>query len=421
MKIKVLTAILMGAFLILFSTGIALAEDDQAPLNEEKLSLFGYLVNYFNVMGGNFGDEIYMRMKGEWKSNENLLFHMELSNTYKMGNLNPYALFGSTGLSPIDQSQFPLNDFNQELNLDHCWGSATIKKFNIQFGKIPLAWGTAYVFNPTSKASMPPFLDTVAEETPGTPAVMPSYAFNENFSILGYLAFQEKLAKKTALLSDGEPDNIPYGIKLQATTGKFDWSVSWIREVFYLNNDYQKNYYLGADLVGAIGDVGVYGETAINFPCNAADTGFDFEGHDLKELIEISLGGDYFISGADVTTRFELHHQGKGENEKSNYDFMRLLTGELPILAEDYLFLAAEKEFSDYYKLTIASILNLNDNSYVIFPEFSYSPYLDFNVSLGALLFGGSQGSEFNGVYNISGTDYKIIEPSFYLKCKLSF
>ncbi len=420
MKTKAFIIMLIAILLTLFTSTMAIALDDPSPV-EESFSLYGYLVNYLNVMDGDFGDEIYLRMKGEWKPNENLLFHMEFSNAFKMGNLNPYALFGGIGLSPVDQNQYPLTDFNQELKLDHYWASATIKQFNIQFGKIPLAWGTAYVFNPTSKASLPPFLDMVTEETPGTPAIIPSYTLNEQYSILGYVAFQEKLAKNTAFISDGKSENIPYGLKLQSASGKFDWSVSWIKEVLYVNGAYQKNHYLGADWVGAIGNVGVYGEMALNLPRNAADTAFEFGDNDLKDLIEISLGGDYSISEMNLTTRFELHHQGKGEADILNYNFMRLLTGELPMLAEDYLFLAAEKEFSDYYKLTIATILNLNDGSYVFYPEFSYAPYLDCIIATGVLLFGGSQGSEFNGTYTMGGIGYEIIKPTFYVKGKLSF
>lgn len=421
MPTKRLTAIVLGLLLVLFSSSITMAQDDSASMEDDSLSIYGYLMNYLNYTDENSGDEIYLRLKGEWRPTENLLFHLELANIYRISNLNPYAFFGSLGLSPIDQAEFPLDDFNREFRLDHYWGSATIGRFNLQFGQIPLAWGTAYVFNPTSKACLPPLLDTVAEETPGTPAIAASYAVNDRFSIQGYLAFQEKLAKKTSSMDDGDQNNFPFGIKLQATTGKFDWSVSWTREVLYLNDDYQRNYYLGADFVGAIGDVGIYGEAAVNFPRNAADTAFEFDGHDLEELTEISLGGDYYLDGLETTIRFELYHQGKGEDDKTSYNPMRLLSGELPVLAEDYLFLAAEKKFSDYYELRLAMMVNLNDDSCALFPEFSYSPYLDFTVSLGAVLFGGPGGSEFDGVFNIGGADRDLTNSAIYLKCKLSF
>lgn len=412
---KMFLAALLISLSFVLSAGTALAQDDPAA-DLGGLDIYGYLVNCFNVASENCGDQIYLRLKGDWKPAENLSFHLELANTYWMGNLNPYAI-----LPGVDQSAHPLEDFTREFRLDHYWGSVTFDRFSLQFGQVPLAWGTAYVFNPTSKASVPAMLDMVAEETPGTPAIVPSYAFDDRFSLQGYLAFQEKLGKKTASRADGEPANLPYGLKLQATTGKFDWSVGWIKEVLYLDDGYHRNYYLCGDFVGAIGNVGIYGEAAVNLPRNAADSGFDFDQFDLEEQVALSLGGDYYLEGLETTIRFEFHHQGRGEEDKADYDLGYLLSGELAALAEDYFFLAAEKEYSAYYSLTVAALVNLNDRSYVFFPEFSYQPDLDFTVTLGALIFGGPAGSEYNGVFDLGAGEIDLTNSAIYIKCELSF
>lgn len=76
-------------------------------------------------------------------------------------------------------------------------------------------------------------------------------------------------------------------MKVQKIWGAFDLSVSWIREVVYLEeiNDYHQEYYLGGDFVGVIGDFGVNGEVALNIPQNVEDTAFDFSGHKTKDLL----------------------------------------------------------------------------------------------------------------------------------------
>ena len=43
-----------------------------------------------------------------------------------------------------------------------------LEKIDIQFGRIPIAWGTGYAFNPTAKTHPVSFLDDLSEETPGT-------------------------------------------------------------------------------------------------------------------------------------------------------------------------------------------------------------------------------------------------------------
>ena len=148
-------------------------------------------------------------------------------------------------------------------------------KMDIQFGRIPIGWGTGYAFNPTANASVS-FLDDLSEETPGTLGILASYALNDNTALQVYLAFEDKMRAQRP--EAGEWDRIPFGIKAQKIWGAFDLSLSWIKEVFYRPEaqDYHREYYLGADFAGAVGDFGVYGEASLNVP--GMKRRFDFSG-----------------------------------------------------------------------------------------------------------------------------------------------
>ena len=61
------------------------------------------------------------------------------------------------------------------------------------------------------------------------------------------------------------------------------------------------------------------------------------------------------------------------------------------VLAEDYLLFYLERTFLDYFRLSTAG--------------------------LGAMIFFGPEGSEFDGEY----AGFDLTEPAIYLRCKLSF
>jgi hypothetical protein len=454
---------IMILMIILLSSLILTAQDDydedlfslpedfesdtavEETVTEEVFSLYGYLVNYLNInfnMAGNefddtdFGNVIYLRLKGDWNPGEHLSFHAELSYAAQFGNQNPLVFFEAAGLpAMIDQYAYPLDDFIQTLTIDHFCGSVSFWKCDIQFGKMPIAWGTGYVFNPTQRVTLMPFMDTVTEETPGTYGIAPGLSVIDELAIQGYVAFQDRTHKLNAVTGDVDWDNLPYGIKIQGILGSFDLSASWIKEVSaqgipnpapppaITGYDFNQFYYIGVDAAGAIWDFGVYGEAVINLPQNE-DNEFDFEGHDFKDLLEVACGFDYTIPVIEVDTRCEYYHQGIGETDKDNYDIARILSGEQVLQAEDYLFLYLEKTFLDYYSISAAGFINLNDGSLAIIPVFSYDMYGNFQVECGGMIFFGQEGSEFNGNgINFMGSpiDADLSQPALFLRAKLSF
>jgi hypothetical protein len=173
------------------------------------------------------------------------------------------------------------------------------------------------------------------------------------------------------------------------------------------------------DFAGAIWDFGVYGEAALQM-WDESQNSLAFEYEAFVDLLEACIGFDYFIPGIEIDTRVEYYHQGPGERNTSAYAtaFDRLLSGELMVLAEDYLLFYLEKSFLDYLNMNLVGLVNLNDGSMGFVPELSGEPYENFQVGLGAMLFFGPDDSEFDGEYTGS---FDTTEPAIYLRCKLSF
>lgn len=397
---------------------------------EEKISVYGYLANYFQ---GNFiyedqkigtptwGDILLVRLKGDWNPEENLRFHTEASFTGKLGNQNPYAFYESVNQDLPAQNTFPYNDFINELSIDHAWGLANLGSIDLQIGKIPIAWGTGYIFNPTAKTATMSYIDTVSEETPGTFGIVSSYYVGEKITISGYCTFQDRSHKNTSLEGDEKWTNLPFGIKIQIITNPFDISCGLIKEVLYNQDEYLREYYIIADCDGGIGDLGLYAESAVRLPVNQSDSSRGK--YSIEENVEIVVGSYYTLYGIDTDIRLEYYHQGQGESRKSKYDIMKVLSQEQLVLGEDYLFVSLERPFLDYWKASCGSLFNLNDGSFVLYPEVTYDAYNNFQIAAGTFIFAGKAGTEFNGEYLINSTDDIDLTETFslYTRCKISF
>jgi hypothetical protein len=400
-------------------------------------SLYGYVVNYSairlieddaRIHDVDTGNVLYLRLKGDFDPEEALHFHFEASYTGSTGNQNPFALFAGYGLVPPGQEQadFPYQDFMQDLALDHVWGSFAAGPLDLQFGKIPIAWGTAYVFNPSSRVAAGAFMETVSEETPGTIGVVPSIGILPGMALQAYLAFQDKSHSSVAALEAGSLENLPFGIKLQASAGKFDLSTGFIKEVFLqgapVDAAYSRYYYLSADFAGAVRNLGVYGEASLRLPGDGTSFSLDFGGYDFLDMLEIALGFDYLIPGIELTSRVEYYHHGPGASSKDQYDMGRTLSGELPVQGKDYGFLHLERVLFNYLTLSAGGLWNLNDLSAVLFPGVAYELYANLLISAGAYIFLGEADTEFGGEYGVPPLDQvDLTEPAVFFRLKLSF
>jgi hypothetical protein len=376
---------------------------------QESFEVYGYAANLvqagFRVSGGemrepDWGDALAVRLKGDWAPGENLSVHLEGSYTAVTGSQNPGSILGA---------EVPL----EALALDHAWGLINLGNADLQFGKIPLAWGTGYVFNPTSRAAGASLLDTVTEETPGTLALVPSL-YAGSLTLTGYAAFQDKSHSAVSVADAESFENLPFGVKVQGFLGPFDLSAGLIREVLVVAGEsdswYDRGWYLSLDADGALGPVGVYAEAALKLPPESAP----------EESLEAAAGLYYTLISREGELRLEYYHQGGGASDTAGYDFEKVLSLQQQMLAEEYLFAYAEVGLWDYVRAACGGLVNLNDGSFVLLPELFYDAADNLELSLGGMVFAGPEGSEFDGRGLLDGED--LTESfSVYTRVKLSF
>jgi hypothetical protein len=399
---------------------------------DERMSVYGYATSLASVdfrelpsEEAELGAIAYVRMKGDFKPQEGLSFHVEAFYDARAGYQNEFIQAADAGLAAPGSPSFV-----SAIGVDQAYGSLVAGAFSLQAGKVPIGWGSAYVFNPTQRVSRPALLDPVADETPGTLAVLPSWSPSDAFRLSAYAAFQDKSHRETVGAADGAIENLPFGARAQTTVGNFDLSACLIKEVDYVENplagagDYRRALFACLDAAGAIWDFGVYCEAALKLPMGDDGLSWEPDGFEPLDALEVAAGFDYMIPGVDVELRAEYYRVGWGAEDTAGYDPIGLLTGATLLQAKDYLFARLSRSFADYFTLDAGGLANLNDRSAVAMAELSYSAMDNLELKLGGVLPFGPEGSEFEGRYDLTGLGIGLIDvmrSSIYASCKLSF
>jgi hypothetical protein len=218
----------------------------------------------------------------------------------------------------------------------------------------------------------------------------------------------------TAVYSIGKDwDHSNYFGRLKYRFGHFDISASYGHTYDTLtvfgpfasaSRKLQKSLY-GLDAAGEILGLGIWGEMAGNRVASSED------------YIEALVGCDYTFS-FQTYFMLEYYHTGltpdklRGPFEHwytFNY-WMRLITGEIKNLDQDYLFGFIEHPVHDLINAGFFSIINLHDKSAAINPQIVWLPFQDVEVT--------GIGSIGIGAY---GTEYGTFDPSVLLRIRVSF
>lgn len=391
---------------------------------ENVSPLYGYIetraLGSFDSVEAEWGHRTAMRLKGEWPVSEALTARMELSYEMRQGVVNDYVLAAGYGLLayPSLESDNPQDDFLQSLELDHAWAVVSLGSADLSFGKMPLAWGTAWLFNPTDRLGARSGLQDREAETPGIPALVAAWYPVPEIALEASAVFRQRGIEDKALLGSADVENIPFGLKAKAYIAGFDLSLSFIREVWYSGGlplvgpeEWLSSHLLGLDLVGELGDVGIYLESAVQL---------HRDHWDVLDDVDLSTGVEYSMGGYDM--KMEYIHNGSGESSKTAYDLPALLAGRQLFLSRNYLFLYCANTLGDYLDISASGLINLNDGSLVAGTEIAY-PLLDnLEVSLSGSFPMGASGSEYNGEFDLgTGEVRDFMRPELALQLKASF
>lgn len=341
------------------------------------------------------GFSVETLVKGDWVPSDQVRFHAEAAVTGTWGSANRYARLLAENLLPLDQRLYPTENFHLSVEPRQVWAAVPLGPFDVTAGLQPLAWGTGYLFNPTSVVYPPVFPGEDLEEVPSTAALSVSLALPFPVGVSGYLAFEDRLRTPVSEISEGLPARLPFGVKLQAFPAGTDLSLSFFREVSSYAAG-EKIDRIGADAAGFLGPLGWYAEAALMLP-ESGSGGYDLGAIEPKDHLSACVGGQYTVPGLEVALRAEYGHLGDGAGSKDEYAWAELLQGRRVLLAEDYLFGSAERTFGNEWSAAVGSLVNLTERGVAFIGEFVWSPEPSLELSLSGIAYAGPEGGEMDG------------------------
>jgi opacity protein-like surface antigen len=144
----------------------------------------------------------------------------------------------------------------------------------------------------------------------------------------------------------------------------------------------------GLDLIGRLGDAGLYTELAFTRP----ETGDDYT--------RAVAGAEYAFANT-LTVGAELYYNGRGTTERARYDFARVFAGEIQNVARRYVGAHLKYEFTPLLRTDNVLILNRDDASRFFAPSLVYSLATNWDVALGVQFFGGDADSEYGRFHDV--------------------
>jgi hypothetical protein len=114
-----------------------------------------------------------------------------------------------------------------------------------------------------------------------------------------------------------------------------------------------------------------------------------------NEYTEAVLGG-YYTFPRKLRMSIEYFHNGAGSSDKSLYDWLDLLSGNIQFLGKDYLFFGLDYELTPLLRLQTCVIHNLTDNGTYFNPVLKYSLSDNSEILAGWIGFRTSSGVEFS-------------------------
>jgi len=407
---------------------------------DERAGLYGYVESRaavsFDRDTAGLGFSTRLRLKGEWKSSDVITARMEMGYNEDEGVLNSLTRALDLGIYPAValQAENPQDSFFGRFEVDQAWGVVNLGCFDLSLGKMPIAWGNAWFYNPTNRLGEAAAPKGSLSETPGIAAFVPVWYPGGDWALEGTVVFRQRGVENTALTGSMDPGNIPLGLRVKGFGGGFDFTVSIMREVWYTGipggfdltvdppeaaEAWERTWYLGLDTIGQIGPVGLYLETSFAAPGEGNRIDFSVPWRPGQNL-DLSAGIEY--ASGPWSLKGEYIHYSAGEGSMDDYRPDLLLAGRAYFLARNYLFLYASRRVGDFLEISSAGIVNLDDRSTVFSIEGNY-PFLDnFEGTISFSLPFGPAGSEYRGEFDPgTGKEVDFMVPEVSLALRLSF
>lgn len=399
------------SFLIMWETAEAQDYDFEIPKEEEtaKLEISGNLDAKWGILQTNqkspvFGLQFFGQDKpDEYLSQYRLDFYLNGDYRYKQVGFTIRTFSQYTKEESIDLSFFEL------------YGSLNFSpRFTLGVGKRRYNWGKGYAFNPVGYVN--------AEKDPENPDLAmtgkSSLVLNYNRSFSSGLIQNLSLAaivlpQEAEILNKySNLDDLSTALKLYVLMNNIDLDF-----MVYSGQNQTRRY--GADISTNLREnIEVHGE--VSYSANEEMSIIQNNAVQINEADGFSyLMGLRYLNTWNMTVIAEYYHNNRGLSKQEYQDYQAYLlnnlnTGDADLinaarslmtgsfrsknLMQDYLYFKASlpEPFEWLYSsISVFTIYNVNDNSFLLSPQIGYKPFTNSEILLWPFFFFGDSDSEY--------------------------
>lgn len=260
--------------------------------------------------------------------------------------------------TPVDKEKFKVNHF-----IDRLYFRQKLPFGNVKIGRQRIAWGTGRIWNPTDLFNPINPAAYYLVEKPGADAISTKIRFG-SFTDLNLVY------------------NPVENFNSYNFAGRFRTNF-WEYDFSLMGGKFDEKTVIGLDFAGNIWEAGFRGEGI-----------YSFDTERNQNFVKFILGIDYQFS-PELYLLAEYHFNGEGKENEFEYEFYRLLNGEILNLGRNYLAVSGMYQLSPLFLLNFISIINLNDESGFVSLTGNYSVTEDFYLNPGFQIFFGDLFTEY--------------------------
>ncbi|SDC01576.1 MULTISPECIES: hypothetical protein [unclassified Candidatus Frackibacter] len=325
-------------------------------------------------------------------------------NSYLVGNPNNGLIEEEEKVNLILEKEFGF-DANMHLDLEFKSdaNSSTTTSFNEAYlnyytqnmdwrlGKQEISWGSAYKINPTSYFN-PNDLTALKplDEKLGVKAIKGIYYAPKGLEITGVVVpfFRGISLKNNAKDNVGDNvKNIQSGFKVtKRRFHDYDISLSAYHGRDKLpavdskaNFIYPKANRVGLDIIGDLGDMGVWAETTYS----------DYQDEQFKNVIETAVGIDYKFDNNLYLVGQGYYKEGRTESEPR-------------VKAANFY---VSKPIFDFHEIEVTTLYDFESETSLIEPQFNYSLANSVELQLGGTYVDSAEKDTSSGLISALGQD----------------
>jgi hypothetical protein len=383
-------------------------------------------------LGGDISHDLFYLLKEGELSQNITQYGLFLKKNFRGGKGKVYLSFKG-GHDSIRK------DSIEPVKLDQVYADIYLKNTDLRVGRQVVSWGTADGINPTNYIN-PRELSLTGTEPGGKPlACLKATYYGKKADMTGVIVFDfepqeipEELEIGVGQLIPGfggfpSPaeientlENMEFALKVEKRIADWDTKLSyfhgwedypalWIElepgfpPQLEAKSQYQQVDKVGLATAGSLKKVGLWSEMAYVMPREIEEMRNAFISFSMnKPYLQAVLGADYTFGRIYVEGQYIYYENGSLLSPYNQYG-----AGE-DITAGNYLMVQSSCEINQIHSLRLGGIVNLQDSSYTLMPQYTYAINEVTDLSVRGGLFLGEAGTEFGMLKSIDFIDLGI-------------